>query len=86
MDDARRVDVAVLYDEGTAERYTETVAEIIHIFGRDARRVRPVFCPACRTHFTTWIPPRLPVAPTVVHYACARCGGDGTPCTLDAPR
>ncbi len=69
------------------------IAELITQTGLDARarwdrrwRLRPVYCPACSTHFTTWVPPSMPTAPTCVHYLCAYCGGDGRPLTLDAPR
>jgi len=75
-----RVDVEVVPWAG-AELITGSV---LRAFTRGS--VRPVFCPECRTHFTTRVPAGVPRAPTVLHYLCARCGGDGRPASLEAPR
>jgi hypothetical protein len=48
--------------------------------------LRPVYCPKCGTHFTTYVPGGHPGSPTVVHYVCGPCGGDGTPVSREAPR
>ena len=51
-------------------------------FGRHAiyrYRMRPVFCPTCRRHYTALKPEGMVWAPTVVHVICSTCGGDGTP-------
>jgi hypothetical protein len=78
---------------GLVERVTESALAYYFRTAVDGRfpgwgwRTRPVFCPKCRTHFTTMIPPApYPVAATCVHYVCADCGGDGTPASLEAPR
>lgn len=48
--------------------------------------IRPVFCDGCRRHYTTVVPPGPDRVPTVVHYTCAACGGNGQPASLAVPR
>jgi hypothetical protein len=67
-----------------AELFTRSAMEYLVRGGR--KSIRPVYCPKCGTHFTTLVPAVFPRAPTVVHYVCGPCGGDGHPFSLEAPR
>lgn len=68
----------------TAEVLTRNARE--YAAEGDSASLRPVFCPRCRTHFTVFRPGGHPGAPAIVRYVCARCGGDGRPASLEAPR
>jgi hypothetical protein len=89
------VDVRVIdWDQGllqklVAERLTETAFRYLteRVFQFQTKNcLRPVYCPICGMHFTTVVKPGPERVPTVVHYVCADCGGDGRPVSTDVPR
>jgi hypothetical protein len=53
------------------------------VFPNDRSHVRAVFCPECRTHYTTEIP--LKAWRSHKLWLCAECGGNGLPYGIDVP-
>ena len=85
------VDVAI-EAAGAAGPFARPTAEVLtrsaryYAAGGGGASLRPVFCPGCQTHFTVLRPGGHPGSPAIVRYICERCGGDGRPASLDAPR
>lgn len=78
----------ILEKRDIAEYVTEAAFDYRSLrFQRDPSKLRPVWCPTCRRHYTMLKPRTIGTwAPTVVHVVCGDCGGNGKPSILEAPR